>query len=234
MIKYFLALLAVFGVAWMLFPLWQDFTEPAGLNSLSNAYVQGSKDDLGIPNVVTSIVVSYRGLDTLGEVTVLFLATTGVGFLLRRRKKEDAEQVSKRRLGSEILGTGAAFLSPLIVLFGIYIFIHGHLSPGGGFQGGVVIASGLLLLLMADSDYKMPHQTLVWLESISGFGYVLLGLAGVILLGLNSFLDPRILPAGEWLRLFSGGAIPLIYSLVGLKVGSELSSIIESMQGEAE
>jgi multicomponent Na+:H+ antiporter subunit B len=121
-------------------------------------------------------------------------------------------------------------------MFGVYIFIHGHLTPGGGFQGGVVIASGFLLLLMADTGFRFSHQVIEWLEAISGMSYVIMGLAGLMLLGANHFLDPRWLEAGRWGKLFSSGAVPIIYSLIGLKVGAEMSGLLDSMQtdGEAE
>ena len=226
MIKYLLIAIALVGMAWLFFPLIADFQTATELNSLATEYVNGSMTDLNMPNVVTSVVVTYRGLDTLGEVTVLFLATAGIGFLLRRK----GHPTGKRRPGSELLKIGSAFLTPLIVLFGVYIFTHGHLTPGGGFQGGVVIASGILLLTMANIDFKFSHTLIHWAESLSGFTYVMIGLLGLVLLGANAFLDPRILPGGQWLSLFSAGAVPVIYSFVGLKVGSELSSVIDSLQ----
>lgn len=225
MIKYSLALLAVLGMTYIFFPLMMEFRNPSQLNELAQTYVDGSVNELQMPNVVTAIVVTYRGLDTLGEVTVLFLATAGVGFLLKKRGSKPIP----RRKGSEILQTGAAFLSPLIIMFGVYIFSHGHLSPGGGFQGGVVIASGFLLLAMANTEIHFSHRIIHLTESLSGVAYVLIGLLGLLLLGVNAFLDPRILPAGKYLTLFSGGAVPIIYSAVGLKVGSELCSVIDSM-----
>ena len=226
MIKNLLIVIAIIGMGYLLFPLLADFHTARGLNDLATEYVNGSMNDLNMPNVVTAVVVTYRGLDTLGEVTVLFLATAGVGFLLRRKGHASI----KRRPGSELLKIGSSFLAPLIVLFGVYIFIHGHLTPGGGFQRGVVIASGILLLTMANIDFKFSHTLIHWAESLSGFSYVLVGLLGLVLLGANSFLDPRFLPAGNWLGLFSAGAVPVIYSFIGLKVGSELSSVIDSLQ----
>jgi multicomponent Na+:H+ antiporter subunit B len=127
------------------------------------------------------------------------------------------------------LATGAAFLFPLLVLFGIYIFMNGHLTPGGGFQGGVVLASAFLLLLFSDCRMQLNHVLLKRAEAFSGAAYVAVGLLGLWLAG--GFLDPRFLPAGEFGQLFSAGAIPLIYILVGIKVGSELTGIIDSMRG---
>jgi multicomponent Na+:H+ antiporter subunit B len=113
-------------------------------------------------------------------------------------------------------------------LFGTYIFLHGHLTPGGGFQGGVVIATGFLLLLLSNRLDELHHGVMAWVESLSGFLYISVGLAGLV--WAAGFLDPRFLPLGEYGRLASAGAIPVIYSLVGLKVGAELVGIIDGMR----
>ena len=134
-----------------------------------------------------------------------------------------------RRHASEILISGSDVLLPLIFLFGAYIFIHGHLTPGGGFQGGVVIASGILLLMLSNISLKLNHLVLHLVESLSGASYAAMGFLGLILAG--GFLDNRFLPLGQFGALFSAGAIPVIYSLVGLKVGSELTGILENMGG---
>jgi multicomponent Na+:H+ antiporter subunit B len=128
--------------------------------------------------------------------------------------------------------TGSLLLFPLLLLFGVYIFVHGHLGPGGGFQGGVVIASAVLLLLLADPQRKISHGLLTWIESLSGLFFAGIGIAGLVLAG--GFLDNRILPLGIPGELFSAGAIPLIYSLVGLKVGSELAGILDALRKEEE
>ena len=228
MIKRMLILLVLVFFTLMIWPLITDIQPQTMLNSLAQKYVQDGPDELGGANLVTSVIVTYRGLDTLGEVTVLFIATAGVGFLLRRRK-DAAEKLVKKRKSSEILQTGTSLLMPLIFLFGIYIFLHGHLTPGGGFQGGVVIASAVLLALLADPKSEVSHRLLNVIESLSGAVYLLIGVLGLYLAA--GFLDNRILPLGEFGRLFSAGAIPVIYSLIGLKVGSELVGILDSLQG---
>jgi len=107
--------------------------------------------EAGSANAVTTVVVSYRGFDTLGEVTVLFLAATGVRLLF-----------------------------PVLLLFGIYVIVHGHLSPGGGFQGGVIIATAFVLRLLVDPEFRLHHPTVRLLESLSGSGFVLFGLLGLL------------------------------------------------------
>lgn len=227
MIKRIFVLLAILGLILMFLPFLSNFDFHDQLGELSSEYVKGSKNDLNSQNVVTSVIVTYRGLDTLGEVTVLFLATVGVGFLLRKKKAS-----KKSRNSSELLQTASQFLFVLIILTGIYIFTHGHLTPGGGFQGGVLITTAFLLLILADTNLQFNHKILVFVESLSGAAYVIIGLFGVLLIGMNSFLDPTILPLGNFGKLLSAGAIPLIYSLVGLKVGSELTTILDKMGGE--
>jgi multicomponent Na+:H+ antiporter subunit B len=128
----------------MFLPMIKDNSFAEKLSTVSERYVKDGPEELGGTNLVTSVIVTYRGLDTLGEVAVLFLATAGIGFLLQNTKKK-----FKVRKSSEILQSGTRILLPLIILFGVYIFLHGHLTPGGGFQGGVVIAGGFLLIMLS-------------------------------------------------------------------------------------
>ncbi|MCD6181226.1 MAG: Na(+)/H(+) antiporter subunit B [Candidatus Cloacimonetes bacterium] len=225
MIKQVLSLVAIVLLAALIFaPMLINTPLHTSLTPLANYYATQGADDLGAPNLVTAIVVTYRGLDTLGEVTVLFIATAGIGFLMGKKKK----LITPKRPASELLQNGASFLLPIIILFGVYIFMHGHLTPGGGFQGGVVIASGILFMMLINQDWS--HNVFLFLESFSGFFYVTIGALGIVLAG--GFLDNRILPLGTFGTIFSAGAIPLIYSLIGLKVGTELVGILHAMRGE--
>ena len=225
MIKRFLIFLLIVVAGLFFIPYVTQFGTQDKLPALAKDYVNQGMDDVGSANLVTAVVVTFRGLDTLGEVSVLFIATAGVGFLMR--VQEDKNKKRKKRVSSELLQTGSTFLTPLIFLFGVYIFIHGHLTPGGGFQGGVVIASGVLLMLLADVSAVINHGLLNITESFSGAFYVAIGVLGLVLAA--GFLDNRFLPIGDLGRLFSAGAIPVIYSFVGLKVGAELTGIITTL-----
>ena len=209
----------------MLLPLARDLTPFQELSPVAKKYVEDGPEELGGANLVTSVIVTYRGLDTLGEVAVLFIAAAGVGFFLRREGKNEK---TTRRGSSQILQSGTAFLFPLILVFGVYIFIHGHLTPGGGFQGGVIIASGMVLLLLSSVSTKINENVLHLVESLSGASYIAIGILGLVL--ATGFLDNRFLDLGEFGTLMSAGAIPLIYSFIGLKVGAELVGIINNMQ----
>jgi len=241
MIKRIIIFLVLSILAVMFFELAANYRESTSLSQLGQYYADHGPTELGAANLVTAVVVTYRGLDTLGEVTVLFIAAAGVGLLLRRtRRKDDDEDLEKgdraeetaggHKAASEIVETATELLLPMIILFGIYVFLNGHLSPGGGFQGGAIIASGTMFLLLALPEAHISRLMIAMTESLSGFSYVVIGVLGVLLAG--GFLDNRILGLGTYGSLFSAGAIPLIYVFVGLKVGFELSAVLDRFRKE--
>ena len=241
MIKRLFIFLMLILMAFIFFKLASNYTENTQLSKLGQYYAEKGPQELGAPNLVTAVVVTYRGLDTLGEVTVLFISAAGVGLLLRRtRRKEDDEDLELgdraeetagvHKPASEIVETATELLLPMVILFGIYVFLNGHLSPGGGFQGGAIIASGTMFLLLALPESHISRLMVAIIESLSGFSYVIVGVLGVILAG--GFLDNRIMDLGTYGALFSAGAIPLIYVFVGLKVGFELSAVLDRFRKE--
>jgi multicomponent Na+:H+ antiporter subunit B len=219
------AILAVLAV--MLFRSYGLMGTDEELNEIATRYAQKGPEEVGAANLVTAVIVTYRGLDTLGEVTILFLASSIIGFILKTKQQNEKTSENVRKT-SEILETAARVIAPVIFLFGVYVFINGHLTPGGGFQGGAILASGLVLMFLANPVKKVNHTVISLLESISGFSFVLLGMLGILLAG--GFLDNTILGTGDFGELISAGAIPVIYIFIGLKVGSELSGIVSNLQ----
>jgi multicomponent Na+:H+ antiporter subunit B len=233
--SFILAILLAFSI--IFFKLFISYEGHEELPELGKYYAENGAKDVGAQNLVTSIVVTYRGFDTLGEVVILFLTASIIGFFLKISKnKVDSDSRHKKITpASEILQTGTKALTPLIFMFGIYIFINGHLTPGGGFQGGAVIATGLILMLITNPIQKVNHYMISFVESVSGLSFVIIGVLGIVLAG--GFLDNHILKMGTFGEILSAGTIPVIYSLIGLKVGSELSSIVgsfNSTQNEIE
>ena len=231
MIKRLVALLLLVAVGTIFTTMLVGYQPDAVLNLTARYYADHTAQDIGAANIVTAIIVTYRGLDTLGEVTVLFLAATVVGLVLALGQRQEKAPRSLIPAG-ELLTTGSRFLAPLIMLLGVYVFANGHLTPGGGVQGGAIVASGALLLLLADPLKHFSHGLISTVESFAGIFYIAIGLLGLVLAG--GLLDNRILPIGELGALFSAGAIPLIYSLVGLKVGAELSSLLANLSATEE
>jgi multicomponent Na+:H+ antiporter subunit B len=209
-----------------------SYTEQQALRPLAAGYVKLVPQELGAPNIITGILLTYRGFDTLGEVAVLFMVAAGVGLVLSentRRREAVPADAGAEIPSTELVRNGAAVLFPLISIFAAYIIMNGHISAGGGFQGGAIIASAVMLLLLADPEYVVDHDFLGITESLAGVLYVLAGIAGLIFAG--GFLDSRMLPLGQFGALFSAGAIPIISVLLGVKVGCELSVIIDRFRG---
>lgn len=221
MLKRSLLFVILIGFAITLSGLFLNYSGSDELSRTAKHYAENGVAEVGAANLVTSVVVTYRGLDTLGEVSILFLTAAIISMFLKVSGKRDERKVRKT---SEILNTAVHVLLPVVFLFGTYIFVNGHLTPGGGFQGGAVIASGVLMIFLADPSKKINHSLIHTVESISGLSFVILGILGIVLAG--GFLDNSIIGLGEFGTLFSAGAIPIIYTFVGLKVGAELSNIL--------
>ncbi|MCP4125805.1 MAG: sodium:proton antiporter [Gammaproteobacteria bacterium] len=228
MIKRLVVLLLLAGIGAIFTSLLLGYTPDSELNLTARYYAEHTAQDIGAANIVTAIIVTYRGLDTLGEVTVLFLTAAIVGLVLAQGRQQNS-QGSQRKLpeSGELLQTGSLLLTPLILLLGVYVFVNGHLTPGGGFQGGAILASAILLMLLTDPLRHFSHRLISVLESISGLIFITIGVLGIIYAG--GFLDNRILPTGTLGQLFSAGVIPIIYSFIGLKVGAEFSSMLVNL-----
>ena len=187
---------------------------------------EASNLESGPANTVTAIVADYRSFDTLGEVTVLFVSSLGVALLLGGATQKRLELNFHPNF---MLKVGSRALFGIILMTGIYISIHGHLTPGGGFPGGTMIASSILLLYLADDEFRAKIKGFKILESAAGSAYVIIGLAGLF---LGSFFLENLLGNGVLGDLLSAGMIPIIYVLIGLKVGSEISGVIDNFLTE--
>jgi multicomponent Na+:H+ antiporter subunit B len=177
-------------------------------------------------DIVTGLNFDIRAFDTLGEEFILFTSVTGVALLLRTlRDEEEQEQltlgIEEHRFAgaSDGLKLTSLVLIPLLVAFGAYLVFHGHLTPGGGFQGGVVLAAGPIAILLAGRYLSMKRVApSVLVESADAFGagaYALIGLAGLIFAGI--YLK-NFLPLGTQGHLLSAGMMPLNSIAVGLEV----------------
>lgn len=126
-------------------------------NEVSEKYIEDGMQDTGAVNIVTGMILDYRAFDTFGEASVLFIATWTVLIMLRNDKKkgkgssEEDEMLDHHYEPKDdiILQKITCILFPIIVIFGIYVILNGHLSPGGGFSGGAIIGAGLILYLNA-------------------------------------------------------------------------------------
>jgi multicomponent Na+:H+ antiporter subunit B len=169
-------------------------------------------------NVVAAIVFDYRGFDTMGEELILFAAVSGVVLLLRGddEQEERATDVQSRALRPLGIALGG-----LVALVGLWLAAFGLVTPGGGFQGGVVIAAGLVALYLT-VGYRAwkrfaNEQVVDPLEGLGAGSYVALGLATLIAGApfLHNFLGP-----GQSGTLFSGGSLSFLNWAVALEVAA--------------
>ncbi|OIJ96217.1 sodium:proton antiporter [Streptomyces sp. MUSC 14] len=184
-------------------------------------------------NVVSSVNFDQRALDTLGEESILFASVLGTLVLLRRARDE---RIGPPRAGRVLPSTRllGLVMVPVTLLTGVYIVAHGQLSPGGGFQGGVVLATGLHMAYVA-ADYRVlkrirPLAVLDLADALGAGAFAALGLAGLIAGG--AYLQ-NVLPLGTFGQLSSGGLVPLLNAAVGVEVGSGVVVLLASFLDQA-
>ncbi len=203
-------------------------------------YINDSMQEIGIPNIVTSVLASYRAFDTFGEVVVIFTAGMGVLALLsivRRPRNKDQETAEIDTFNDSmhqqhlILRIVSKILLPFIMLFALYVQFHGDFGPGGGFQAGVIFAAAIILYTMLfgmSTAHRVINQSFIQLLAASGV--LLYGSVGVVsLLNGKSFLDYSALAADPVAGQHLG--ILLIELGVGLTVASVMTIIFFNFAG---
>lgn len=201
--------------------------------------------ELHITDAVTAVNFNVRGFDTLGEEFILFASVAGVILLMRRQSDEPAGRHEDHLAGrtvppaSDAVRVTALMLIVPMFLFGLYVVAHGQVSPGGGFQGGVILSTAPLLLYLC-ADYQQfrrvtPGRLIDTAEAFGAAAYILIGVACVIAGG--RFLQ-NFLPPGKSGTLTSGGTVALINLAVGLEVAAGLTlallSYLEELVEEKE
>jgi len=189
-----------------------------------------------VTNAVTGVTFDLRGFDTLGEELILFVAALGAAVLLRaqrgERESEEAAAAEERRgpaTADALRGLGAVLVGPVLLL-GAYIVVHGALTPGGGFQGGVVLAGALLLVYAAGQVAAVQRVRPVSLvevaDAVGAASYVLIALAGLVF-GVATM--DNVLPLGTTGSLLSGGTVPVLSVAVGVEVTAAVTLILSEM-----
>lgn len=193
-------------------------------------YLENTPVYMDFPNVVTAVLGSFRGYDTLGEVFVVFAACIGVLFILGVKPAEgcmyDPEASGLRHhLIPQVVGR---LLIPFIILFGLYIQFHGEYGPGGGFQAGAIIASGIILYALLEGEAAalkaVPQSALMGLVIGGACLYGGVGLACIFLGG--NFLEYTVLSSNPVSGQQLG--ILLIEAGVGMAVCGALLSIFHA------
>ena len=208
---------------------------------IASHYIEQSFDETGIINIVTSVLASYRGYDTLGELIVIFTAGMGVLVLLRsaanpgKGKTAKAPQ-SKGRLPAPmkqhaILRIVSKMMIPLILLFALYVQFHADFGPGGGFQAGVIFAAVIILYVMI-FGLKATRKvvSLAWLEFLAALGVLIFGSVGLLaLMSGQNFLDYHMLSSDPVQAQHLG--IFLVEIGVGITVAATIILIFMTFTG---
>lgn len=172
-------------------PNFGDPNAPIHRSATADHYINKSYDDSHIPNIVTTVLASYRSFDTLGETTVVYTAALAVMMLLGRRKEDRKPEVVNKVKSDAILIVGAKMVIPYILLFALYVQFHGDFGPGGGFQAGVMFAAAYILHALVNSIGQTKKAArLTWIERLIPGGVLLYALVGVVCMFLGgNFLD---------------------------------------------
>lgn len=172
-------------------------------------------------NVVSSVNFDQRGYDTLGEESILLASVMGVSVLLRRTRDEDEQEGLNQGRTLDLTAFGGYVMLPVTAVIGFDVVTHGHLTPGGGFQGGVVLGTGLHLLYVAGRYQTLrrlsPTAPFEWGEALGAGAFACLGIAGLLVTG--SFMV-NVVPTGSLGHLMSGGTVPVLNGAVGVEVAS--------------
>jgi multicomponent Na+:H+ antiporter subunit B len=211
----------------------------ASVPALGALIGQVARDERETENLVAAIIFDYRAFDTMAEQFIIFSAIIGVALLFRDVRSPNAEEAPPIVMrGADIDRSAATILSarillPVGFLFGLYATLHAHLSPGGGFQGGVILASGSVLLYLGGSRdlwiRMTPVAALDIAKAIAALAYIAIGVAGLAFGG--AFLE-NFLPLGSAGRLASGGTIPLLNLAAGIGVAAGLTLLFREYLDE--
>ena len=193
-------------------------------NEVSQVYIENGIQDTGAVNIVTGMILNYRAFDTFGETCVLFIATTCVMVLLmKEEEKIRADKSLNDRLyepkNDVILQNVAFVLVPIVFIFGIYVILNGHLSPGGGFSGGAMIGAGMILYVSAygfDKMQKFFNEKTYKVVKVAALCTYCVVITYYLFMGANDFNNHISL--GVPGMIFSAGIILWLNIFVGIEV----------------
>jgi multicomponent Na+:H+ antiporter subunit B len=213
------------------FPGFGDPHSPAnagvpGHESISQYYITKSYGDTKVPNIVTSVLADYRGYDTMFETVVIFAAGMAI-FAILRVVGDDSERKPRRKEESSftngdhsriIIGTTCRLLVPIIQLFALYVIAHGHHSPGGGFQGGVILAASFIIIALAENlNAALKRLSETNYLKIACVGILVYAGFGVMCQVLESdFLDYGVL---QPILMTDGPEMARSHSMLGVEIG---------------
>lgn len=177
------------------FPAWGDPQSPASTSAMSKHYITESRFETQVPNLVTSVLADYRGFDTMFETVVILVAGLAIIGILRRPFQPGPRKVDGKKEPDLIQVVTCRLVVPVLQLFALYVIAHGHHSPGGGFQGGVMLGASFILMTLTGglpaTLARLPEQRALFL---AGLGVLIFAGTGLLCMMLGgNFLDYEVL-----------------------------------------
>ena len=219
-----ISMMPVFAVGGILlsaakdFPSWGDPQSPASSSPVSSHFIGNTASDTEVPNMVTAVLADYRGFDTMFETVVVFIAGLAVLAILKGSGKRSVKREHEVDAEPDLIVTNTVrLIVPVIQIFAFYVLAHGDVSPGGGFQGGVVMgASFILIALSWDLETAIARFSVQRCIAIAAFGIVIYGGIGLLSMFLGGeFLDyaelEKVLPVSREMARY--------HAMLGVEIG---------------
>ena len=192
-------------------------------------FTENGFSDTGSRNLVTAIYLDYRLFDSLFEAGILLIAVSGVMWISQHTIKEkNATFMIDKQKTPELFITFARLLYPVMLMFGLYVIINGHLSPGGGFQGGAIVATAILILYYIDITKEIEVRTILTIEKILFLTLLAIAMVSVVTRG-TVFTNPVPLDAPEALRQVT---LVVLNIVIGAKVALGLVAVFTAFLKE--
>lgn len=200
---------------------------------VSAYYLKNGPREAGADNIVTDIILNYRGFDTNGEVTVIVTALMAVSALLLGQpgKRQPPAAAAVPSAPSVVVRFIVRALAPLILTFAIYVILNGHITPGGGFQGGTIIAALVIALTMVlgerASTLLLPEKPIRLLQVAAPLTFAAVGLVSLAVSG-----DYLFFPREQSLRWLTELMLIIIEIGIGVGGAAVFSSVFRLMEGD--
>ncbi len=202
---------------------------------VSAYYLEHGPEEAGAENIVTDVILNYRGFDTNGEVTVIFTSLAAVlAVLLGSRKGDERpaeEPPAKAVPVSDVVSFIVRLLAPFIAIFAIYVILNGHISPGGGFQGGAILAALVIVTTVIigrrQAEALVPLRVRRILQAAAPLAFVAVGIAGLLVFG-----DYLSFPKTEELRWLATAWLMIIEIGIGVGGAAIIATIFWTMGDE--
>ena len=201
------------------FPRWGDPHSPASSSSVSSHFIANTGVDTEVPNMVTAVLADYRGFDTMLETVVVFIAGLAVFSILKggpKQRTRDREFVVDFEPDLIVTNT-VRLIVPVIQIFAFYVLAHGHVSPGGGFQGGVAMGASFILVALAwDLKTALLRFSIDRCFMVAALGIVIYAGIGFLSMFLGGeFLDyahlASVLPVSQEMSRY--------HAMLGVEIG---------------